>query len=75
MVREAEASDPQIPFAIGSLLDLDFPDASLDGVVACYTLVHTPPELLPMAFAEFARVLRPGGRLLLAYKSGDAKRV
>ncbi|XVV12849.1 class I SAM-dependent methyltransferase [Actinoplanes sp. CA-131856] len=74
MVREAEAAYPHIPFAIGSLLDLDFPEASLGGVVAWYSLVHTPPELLPSAFAEFARVLRPGGRLLLAFKSGDAKR-
>ncbi|MEU8816456.1 class I SAM-dependent methyltransferase [Actinoplanes sp. NPDC048796] len=74
MIREAETAYPHIPFAIGSLLDLDLPDASLNGVVAWYSLVHTPPDLLPKAFTEFARVLEPGGRLVIAFKSGDAKR-
>ncbi|GAA0474432.1 hypothetical protein Ade02nite_75020 [Paractinoplanes deccanensis] len=74
MVAEARVAYPEIPFEVGSLLDLHFPDASLAGVVAWYSLVHTPPELLPSAFAEFARVLRPGGHFVIAFKAGDSKR-
>lgn len=44
---------------------------SLGGVLAHYSTIHTPPELVPTAFAEFARVLTCGGYLLLAFQSGD----
>jgi SAM-dependent methyltransferase len=71
MVEVARATHPDIAFEVGSLLDLPRGDAALGGLVAWYSLVHTPPDLLPRAFAEFARVLRPGGRLAYAFKVGD----
>jgi ubiquinone/menaquinone biosynthesis C-methylase UbiE len=43
---------------------LPFPDASFDTVVCTYSLCGIPDER--QALAEMARVLRPGGRLLLA---------
>jgi len=39
------------------------PDASFDTVISCETVEHLPRPAV--AVAEFARVLRPGGRLLL----------
>jgi len=39
------------------------PDASFDTVISCETVEHLPRPAV--AIAEFARVLRPGGRLLL----------
>jgi len=44
--------------------DLPFPDASFDLVLGHAVLHHLPH--LDRAFAEFHRVLRPGGRLLFA---------
>jgi SAM-dependent methyltransferase len=71
MVEVARERHPEIRFEVGSLLDLGLEDGSVGGLVAWYSLVHTPPELLPRAFAEFARVLRPGGRLAFGFKVGD----
>ncbi|MFE1960116.1 hypothetical protein [Streptomyces sp. NPDC059479] len=53
---------------------LELPDGELGGIVAWYSTVHTPPELLPTVFAEFHSVLALGGHLLLAFKAGDRLR-
>ncbi|PSQ19074.1 class I SAM-dependent methyltransferase [Halobacteriales archaeon QS_8_69_26] len=46
-------------------------DDALDGVWACASFLHVPREEAPGTLAEFARVLRPGGALLLAVKRGS----
>ncbi len=53
---------------------LDLPDGALGGIVALYSIIHIPPERLPGVFAEFGRVLAPGGHLLLAFQVGDERR-
>ncbi|MFF3350774.1 class I SAM-dependent methyltransferase [Streptomyces sp. NPDC002779] len=65
---------PDLRFDEGSMTDLDLADGSLGGIIAWYSIVHTPPELLPVVFAEFHRVLAPGGHLLIAFKAGDRLR-
>ncbi|MEU0836267.1 methyltransferase domain-containing protein [Streptomyces sp. NPDC005969] len=62
---------PDLRFDVGSMNALDLDDGSLGGIVAWYSIIHTPPELLPEVFAEFHRVLAPGGHLLLAFKAGN----
>ncbi|WP_055479200.1 class I SAM-dependent DNA methyltransferase [Sphaerimonospora mesophila] len=71
MVETARRDHPDLRFHVGSMMDLDLADGALGGVVAWYSLIHTPPELLPATFAEFRRVLAPGGHLLLAFQVGD----
>ncbi|MFC4503765.1 MULTISPECIES: class I SAM-dependent methyltransferase [Streptomyces] len=73
----ARRENPGIPFAQGSMLRLHehgYDDASLDGVLSFYSSIHTPVDELPALFAEFHRVLRPGGPLLLAFQVGDEPR-
>ena len=53
------------------MTDLDLSDGALGGVVAWYSVIHTPPERVPAVLAEFGRVLAPGGHLLLAFQAGD----
>lgn len=48
----------------GDAQDLEFPDASFDTVVSTFSLCAIPDDRL--ALREMARVLRPGGLLLLA---------
>ncbi|HEY7339364.1 MAG TPA: class I SAM-dependent methyltransferase [Ktedonobacterales bacterium] len=74
MVAIARQRSPTIPFEQGSMLALATPDASWSGIVALYSIIHLPPENRPRALAEFHRVLRPGGLLLLAFHMGDEQR-
>ncbi len=66
---EDEAAADRIRFHRGSVLELPFEDASFDGVMVNQMLHHLPGEPgdplagYRRAFAEFARVLRPGGVL------------
>ncbi|MER7758060.1 class I SAM-dependent methyltransferase [Kitasatospora sp. NPDC097643] len=71
MVGLARRTYPELSFTEGSLFDLPFQDGELTGAAAWYSIIHTPSERLPEVFAEFARVLAPGGHLLLAFQVGD----
>ncbi|AXE87840.1 class I SAM-dependent methyltransferase [Streptomyces sp. Go-475] len=74
MLAIARRENPGLRFVKGSMLELDLPDGSLDGVVSWYSTIHTPLDRLPDVFAEFGRVLRPGGHLLVAFQAGDEPR-
>jgi SAM-dependent methyltransferase len=75
MIAVARRAHPGLQFDEGSMTALDLPDDVLGGIVAWYSIIHTPPERLPVTFAEFHRVLAPGGHLLLAFQVGDGERV
>ena len=70
MVAQARRAHPDLRFDEGSMTALDLPDGALGGV-ALYSIIHTPPERLLEVFAEFRRVLTPGGHLLIAFQIGD----
>lgn len=75
MVAEARRLNPDIAFREGNMLALDLPDGALAGIVAFYAIVNIPAGSLPGVFREMARVLQPGGLLLLAFHAGcDALR-
>ena len=62
-----------VDLALGAAEALPFPDASFD-LVSCVYLFHELPRAVrERAAAEFARVLRPGGRLVLvdSFQRGD----
>ncbi|MFD5633711.1 class I SAM-dependent DNA methyltransferase [Streptomyces sp. NPDC127077] len=71
MVEVARRAYPRLRFEVGTMTALDLPDAGLAGALAWYSTVHTPIGELPVLFAEFHRVLAPGGHLLIAFKAGD----
>jgi SAM-dependent methyltransferase len=74
MVAVARRMFPHLRFDVGAMAALDLPDGGLRGLVAWYSVIHTPPELLPGVFAEFHRVLAPGGYLELAFQVGEGLR-
>jgi SAM-dependent methyltransferase len=73
MVRAAQTLSPEIEFRHGSMLALPLEDASLAAIVSFYAIIHLRPEEIGAAFAEFRRVLRPGGYLLLGFHAGDER--
>lgn len=64
LLEAARARDPRGLYVEGRGEALDFPDASFDLVVSCLSLIDI--EHADRAIAEMARVLRPGGTLLVA---------
>lgn len=49
---------------------LEVPDASQAGILAWYSLIHTPVTALPEILGELHRALRPEGRLLIGFFHG-----
>ncbi len=75
MIDLARAAYPDLRFELGSMDALGLPDGALGGIVAWYSIIHTPPAELPGYLAEFQRVLAPGGRLLLGFFDAEGGRV
>ncbi len=63
MLKLAAAKAPQAQFRVGHLTGLPIPDASVDLVLCALALCHL--DDVGEAIAEFRRVLRPGGRLIV----------
>lgn len=74
MVAMARRDHRELSFAVGSLADLPFPDGRFAGVLLWYSTIHTPPAGQGRIFAEAARMLRPGGHLLVGFQSGQGTR-
>jgi ubiquinone/menaquinone biosynthesis C-methylase UbiE len=68
MLGVARPKVPAAEFHEADLHELPLADASVDVVVCALSLVHVPD--LSRALAEFVRVLRPGGDLVLSDSRG-----
>ncbi|MGN9764146.1 class I SAM-dependent DNA methyltransferase [Micromonospora sp. SD12] len=75
MIGIARRDHPHLRFEVGSMTDLALAEASVAGVIAWYSLIHVPDEEIGRVLAQFRRVLRPGGPLLLGFHVGDGSRL
>jgi ubiquinone/menaquinone biosynthesis C-methylase UbiE len=64
--RSEHGGDGRLSFEVGDVTALEQSDASIDIVTCFETIEHLPGEAQPKLLAELARVLRPGGLLLLS---------
>ncbi|BDZ48480.1 methyltransferase [Frondihabitans sucicola] len=74
MVAEARAAHPTFPIDEGDVADLPHETGAFDGILAWYSIIHTPPRASGGVLEEFHRVLAPGGLLLVAYQAGTGER-
>jgi ubiquinone/menaquinone biosynthesis C-methylase UbiE len=75
MIEIARRDHPGLRFEVGTMTDLDLPDASVAGLLAWWSLIHVPDVAIGTVLGQFRRVLRPGGLLLLGFHVGDTTAV
>ena len=71
IIEQARTIHPEIHFRKGNILDLEFENDSIAGVVAFYAIVHFTEEQAGIAFREVFRALQPGGIFLSTYHIGE----
>lgn len=71
MITLARRAYPGLQFDVGSMAALNFSDGLLGGALSRWSIIHTPPQELPVILSEFHRVLAPGGYLLLGFWASD----
>jgi ubiquinone/menaquinone biosynthesis C-methylase UbiE len=71
MLEQARTIHPEIHFRKGNILELEFENDSIAGVVAFYAIVHLSAEQVETAFGEVFRVLQPGGIFFFTYHIGE----
>lgn len=72
--RQLQLARENVPGAAlvqGDLTHLPVADGVFDAVTAYHTLIHVPLDAHQTVLNEFARVLRPGGRVLLTESPGE----
>ena len=70
-IAAAQATYPEVSFERADLAALPLKDRSIGGILAWYSIIHTPPADLPAILDEFARVLTPGGSALIGFFDGE----
>jgi SAM-dependent methyltransferase len=71
MIALAREAYPGLRFDVGSMAGLTIADGALGGVLARWSVIHTPPPEISAVLAEFRRVLAPGGHLLIGFSASD----
>ena len=74
MIRMAAVEDPDLPVAVASTHQLPFAGNVFDGVMLWYSTIHAPAAEQARLLGEAARVLRPGGHLVIAFQAGSGVR-
>lgn len=66
---------PDAALVQGDMTALPVADGSVDGITAYHAVFHVARERHPEVYREFARVLAPGGVVLMTLPSGDFETV
>jgi SAM-dependent methyltransferase len=63
--------NPGMEFQVMDMVDPVLDDESVDGIVAYYSILHTPKKYMNRLFRGFMRVLKPAGKVLVVVKGGS----
>ena len=70
-VAHARATHPDVEFECGSMDRLAVPRASIDGLLAWYSLIHLDPTEVVRVLSELRRVAAAGAPLVVGFFTGD----
>jgi SAM-dependent methyltransferase len=74
MVALARARQAGLDFSVGSMTALEAKDGEWAAAVALYSIIHLDAADRAAAYAELARVIRPGGWLLMSFHVSTAEK-
>jgi len=66
----ATSYNPEIDFKVMDIMKTDFKNNLFNGIISFYSIIYTPKEHIDKIFAEFNRILKIGGKLLVVVKKG-----
>ena len=69
-IELARLNNPEMKFECADISHMPFDDNTFDGLISYYSIINTPKIFVNKIFAEFRRVLKPDGYLLVAVKAG-----
>ena len=72
-IEIARITNPNMRLEIADIGNLPFDNNSFDGVISYYSVINTPKIYVHRLFAEFRRVIKPDGYLLVAVKVGTTE--
>ncbi len=70
---QKEGLADRVILACGDAEELPYPDDSLDGILTCFTLELFDTPDIPRVLTQCHRVLRPGGRIVVAAVSKEGE--
>lgn len=72
LVSSARSRFPDVNLVVADLRSLPIATSSIGAVLAWFSIIHAAPSDVPEMMRELARVMAPGGSLLLGFFDGDA---
>jgi SAM-dependent methyltransferase len=67
MIAIARRRHPDLRFTVADLTNLPVPDGTWAGALCSFSIIHLDRDGRARAYAELARVVRPGGWLLISF--------
>lgn len=72
-VELAKLHNPDMNFKCADISSMPFDANAFDGLISYYSIINTPKIYVNKIFAEFRRVLKPDGYLLVSVKAGTTE--
>lgn len=70
-IELAKKNVPKAQFYVKDMTELDFPEATFDGIIAYYSIIHVPREEQHDLFVNLHRMLKPNGFAMFSLHSTD----
>ena len=72
-IQLAKLYNPEMKFECSDIGSMPFDANTFDSVISYYSIINTPKIYVNRLFAEFHRVIKKGGYLLVAVKAGTSE--